>query len=231
MLTMNKTKFGMTRPAPKSVLSAIEAFKNAPVIALQEIERVKVEKKFAKHDSIFLEDDAAEYVWFVKEGHVKEVIHSADGKNLTLSMVGEGGVFGTEAFTGGVYGCHGVAETDATVLAFPMQAFQGLMGRYPEIARAVVVQISKLLRRSKDTQTFAQESVEKRLLHVLIEMVGEFGTTIPLTRKEIAEMAGTTVETCIRTFAHLEEAGLIATERGRFTIRSVQDLTNRMQKN
>jgi CRP/FNR family transcriptional regulator len=227
---MSKTKFGAVRPAPKSLLSAIEAFKNASALALSEIERVKIEKRFGKHDSIFLEDDAADYVWFVKEGHVKEVIHSADGKNLTLSMVGTGGVFGTSAFTGGEYGCHGVAETEATVLAFPVQAFQVLMGKYPEIARAVVAQISKLLRRSKDTQTFAQESVEKRLLHVLIEMAGEFGTTVPLTRKEIAEMAGTTVETCIRTFAHLEEAGLIATERGKFTIRSVQDLINRMEK-
>ena len=230
MLTMNKSKFGMVRTAPKSLLSGLEIFRSACPAAIQEIENAKAEKKFSKHDSIFLEDDAAQQVWIVKEGHVKEVIHSADGKNLTLAMAGPGGIFGTASFTGGEYGCHGVAETDAIVLVFPLSAFQALMAKYPEIARAVVSQISKLLRRSKDTQTFAQECVEKRLLHVLVEMASEFGNTIPLTRKEIAEMAGTTVETCIRTFSHLEEDGLIATERGKFTVRSIQALAARMEK-
>jgi CRP-like cAMP-binding protein len=78
-------------------------------------------------------------------------------------------------------------------------------------------------------QTFEQESVEKRILHVLADMVLEFGNTIPLTRREIAEMAGTTVETSIRTFSKLEGEGLVSTSRGRIFVRDGARLRDRVE--
>src|ERR1035441_5175273 len=190
MLTLTRTR---TRPVyypvnTRSPLSGMETFKNVPAEALREIEKQMVEKKYAKRESIFLEDDRAEFVWFVKEGHVKEVHHAADGRSNTLCLVGANGMFGVSAFEGGNYGFHSVAKTDTTVFSFPIRAFQALMGKYPQMGGSVVSQISKLLRHSKDMQAFSQESAQKRLLHTLVEMVGEFGRTVPLTRKEIAEM-------------------------------------------
>ncbi len=108
-----------------------------------------------------------------------------------------------------------------------MQDFLGLMDKYPEMSKAVVTQLSKRLRQAKDMQVFDQESVEKRILHILVNLVTEFGNTIPLTRREIAEMTGTTVETCIRTFSELEREGLVSSSRGKITVKSVQDLIKR----
>jgi CRP/FNR family transcriptional regulator len=79
-------------------------------------------------------------------------------------------------------------------------------------------------------QTFDQESVEKRILHILVNLVAEFGNTIPLTRREIAEMTGTTVETCIRTFSNLEKEGLVSSARGKITVKSVQDLIDQQDE-
>jgi CRP/FNR family transcriptional regulator len=132
--------------------------------------------------------------------------------------------------SGGDYPCQGVAETDTVVYSFPMKDFLELLNQYPEMSRSVVEMVSKRLRYSKETQLFEQESVEKRILHVLINMVEEFGTTIPLTRREIAEMAGTTVETCIRTFSTFEEEGLVSTERGKITIVNKEALADRIDE-
>jgi CRP-like cAMP-binding protein len=230
MLTMPKTRLADFKKSKKSSLSTMDLFKKIPSGALREIEINMIEKRYAKRESIFLEEERAESIWFVKEGHVKEVHHSADGRDSTLCMVGPDGMFGISAFTGGEYGFHSVAETDATVVSFPIRVFQALMGKYPEMARAVVAQISQLLRKSKGLQTFSRESVEKRLLHVLVEMVGEFGKTVPLTRREIAEMAGTTVETCIRAFSRFEEEGMIASEHGKFVVRNVEELRARLEE-
>lgn len=93
----------------------------------------------------------------------------------------------------------------------------------------MIAQISDRLRRSKDTQAFDQETVEKRILHVLKELVEEFGTTIPLTRREVAEMVGTTVETSIRTFSRFEDEGLVATSRGRILVKNLKDLADRLE--
>jgi CRP-like cAMP-binding protein len=217
--------------ATKSFLSSFDVFQKIPVAELSEIERKMVEKKFAKGESLFFEGDPAENVWFVKEGHVKAVVHTAEGKDLTLCMVGINSMFGTCCcFGGGAYPCHTVAETDTTVVAYPMTDFLALLEEYPEMSKAVVTQLSKRLRQSKDMQTFEQESVEKRILHVLVNLVGEFGNTIPLTRREIAEMAGTTVETCIRTFTALEKDGLVSGSRGKIIVKNVQDLIHRQDE-
>ena len=95
----------------KSFISTLEVFKKLPSNQLSAIEKKMVERKFAKGESLFLEGDPAEYVWFVKEGHVKAVIHTANGRDLTLCMVGANSLFGTCCCFGGEeYPCHSVAR-------------------------------------------------------------------------------------------------------------------------
>jgi CRP/FNR family transcriptional regulator len=231
MLTINKRGITPFPVAPRSFLATTEIFKAVPAEALREIERRMVEKKFPKGASLFLEGDPAQYVWFVKEGHVKAAINAPNGRCQTLCMVGPQNMFGACcSLSGGSYTCNGIAETDVTVVSFPLPDFLALMGRYPQISLAVVAHVSKRLRHSKDMQSFEQESVEKRILHVLLNLAVEFGNTIPLTRREIAEMAGTTVETCIRTFSGLEKEKLVSSSRGKITVKSTQDLKVYLEK-
>jgi len=228
MLTMTH-RTGLLKTETRSFLSGMEMFKNVSTILLAGLETQAREKKFNKRESIFLEGDPADSVWLVKEGHVKEVIHSASGRDMILSMVGAGGLFGTSAFSEPEYHCHAIAETDTKVVCFPLRDFIGFMEKCPGVGKAVIMRLSKLLRQSKEMQTFDQESVEKRILHVLTNLVEEFGDTIPLTRKEIADMVGTTVESSIRTFIRLERDKLVATERGKIIVKRVQDLIDRME--
>jgi len=231
MLTARNIPALMPKIATKCFLATTEIFKKAPADILREMEKKMVERKYAKQESIFLEGDPAESVWFVKEGYVKAEVHAASGRCQTLCMVGATQMFGSCcSFGGGEYPCHTVAETDVTVVSLPMAEFLSLLSRVPEMSSALVAQLSKRLRESKDMQTFEQESVEKRILHVLAKMTELYGTTIPLTRREIAEMAGTTVETSIRTFSKLEETGLVSSARGRITIRNIQALRGRIDE-
>ena len=229
MLMIQKTKAASLKVPARNFIASMDLFKGLPPEVLSEIERRVIEKKYAKGSSIFLEGDAAKFVWFVKEGHVKAVIHSPNGHCQSLCMVGAQKMFGACcSFGGGTYPCNSVAETDVTVVSFPLSDFLALMGRFPQISQAVIQQLSKRLRDSKETQTFEQESVEKRILHILLNMAAEFGNTIPLTRREIAEMAGTTVETSIRTFSKLSGLGLVSTVRGRITLGDARLLQERM---
>ena len=229
MLTMTKSRPVDFKAENSRRLSTMDVFQETPFDGLQEIERHMIERRYAKRESIFLEDDLANFVWFVKQGHVKEIFFSADGKAQTICMVGANGIFGVSAFNGGNYGFQSVAETDSTVLSFPIAGFQSLMGKYPPMAKAVISKITQLLRQSKELQAFSQESAEKRLLHVLVKMTVEFGGTIPLTRKLIASMAGTSVETCIRTFSRLRDAGLIASGNGKIMVKNMECLKDRME--
>jgi len=231
MLTMGKIKFESLKPSPESFLGAMEIFKKVPAEALREIEKKMVEKKFAKHQTILLTGDPAESVWFVKEGFVKSGVTATNGRCQTLCRVGAKDMFGTCCcFNGGEIPCQSVAETDVTVVSLPMADFLSLLGKYPGVSVALIGHISRRLRQSKDMQAFDQENVGKRILHVLVSLSEQFGTTIPLTRKEIAEIAGTTVETAIRTFSKFSEAGLVLTARGKIVVKNVAALVARMEE-
>jgi CRP/FNR family transcriptional regulator, dissimilatory nitrate respiration regulator len=230
MLTQPKTQQPDVRSQKKEFFSLPDLFKKVPSRALQEIEGQMMEKRFAKGETIFREDDPAGFIWFVKQGHVKEVNHSRDGHSKTLCMTGPGGMFGISALGGGNYDFHSLAVTDSTLLSFPIRGFKALMASNPEVASAVAFFVSKTLRRSMGARAVFRESAEKRLLFTLVEMVQEFGNHIPLTRKAIAEMAGVAVETCIRIFTPLEEEGLIQSAHGNFTVMNVGSLLNRMEE-
>jgi CRP-like cAMP-binding protein len=230
MLTMVKTRPMVLLPLKRSSLSTMDMFQDISFPAILEIEKHMTERKYARRESIFQEDDPAESVWLVQKGHIKEVNHSIDGKDQTISMIGTNGIFGISAFDGGKYGFHSIALTDATVISVPIQAFRVFMAQHSEMARLVVSKISKLLRQSRDRQTFSRECAEKRLLHVLLEMRKEFGDTIPMTHREIASMAGTSPETCSRTFSRLAEAGLITAQHGKFIIKNIESMAERLEE-
>lgn len=229
MLAIPRTHIFPTLAEPINFLATMDIFKKVPAEALHEIEKRMVVRKYARQESILMEGDPAEHVWFVKEGHVKAVAHIASGRCQTLCMVGAKQLFGACcAMGGGRYPCNAVAETDVTVISFPMADFMALLTKYPQIGTALLEEISSRLRLSKDMQTYEQESVEKRILYVLRKLVVEYGPTIPLTRREIADMVGTTVETSIRTFSRLEEKGLVFTSRGRIVVKDLKGLAQRM---
>jgi len=229
MLTTHHVSAILPRIATKCFLATTELFRDVPAEALKGIEPKMVERKFSKHETVFMEGDPSESVWFVKEGYVKAETHAASGRCQTLCMVGAKQMFGSCcSFSGGDYPCHAVAETDLVVVSLPMNEFMKILAKFPLVASALVAQLSKRLRQSKDMQSFEQENVEKRILHILVGLTDQFGNTIPLTRKEIAEMAGTTVETSIRTFSKLEDQGLVFGVRGKITVKNVQALRDRM---
>lgn len=228
MTAMTKEK---SQTKTRGAVAALSILKKLPPALALEAQRKLVEKKCAKHDSVFLDGDRAAFAWFVKEGHVKAVTHAANGRCQALCLAGPGRLFGACCSLGRQdYVCQAVAETDATVVGLPMDYFLGLLARCPEFAAEVMAQISERLRHAKQSQVFEQESVEKRILRVLMDLVGEYGQTVPLTKREVAEMAGTTVETCIRTFSRLEEEGLVSTERGRITVKRMEELEDRLDE-
>ena len=80
--------------------------------------------------------------------------------------------------------------------------------------------------------------VEQRIAAVLLILMDSYGKTgklggvrltVPLTRQDIAEMAGTTVETCIRVMSKWQKLGTVTTEHQVITVRDPEALTATLQ--
>ena len=59
------------------------------------------------------------------------------------------------------------------------------------------------------------DPVERRVAQALLALRKKFGDSIPPTRQEIAELAGTTVETAIRTISRFQQEGWVRSNRGK----------------
>jgi len=177
------------------------------------------EKKFSKGEYIFLEGDPSEYLCIVKEGKVKILKHSDTGKNVLLEVVPKGEAFAQVAvFDGGPYPATAEAMEDCEIMMISRRDFFSLLEKYPSIAKKIIVSLGKRLRDAVDTiRNLAVERVERRIASLLLKMADKVGEkdrdtvklNLSLTRQDIAEMVGTTVETTIRIMSRWSKEGII----------------------
>jgi CRP/FNR family transcriptional regulator, nitrogen oxide reductase regulator len=82
--------------------------------------------------------------------------------------------------------------------------------------------ISLLSGRLREAQSrlrdMAGERVEQRLARLLLRLSAKLGSTLPFTRQELSDMAGTTTETTIRVLSQWKDQGVISSVRGKILI-------------
>jgi CRP/FNR family transcriptional regulator len=108
-----------------------------------------------------------------------------------------------------------------------------IMDRFPNLMYCMAVNIGDRIKGTHETlKSIALEKVESRIASLLIKLSDKAGEKVPegvaismkLTKQDIAEMVGTTVETSIRTMSKLTKAGLVAAKAGRIIIRDLEKL-------
>jgi CRP/FNR family transcriptional regulator len=111
-----------------------------------------------------------------------------------------------------------VAAVDSIVVRIPTNAFHDLLQRNPLFLQRSLCLFCDRLRQVEHRSCRVYDSVERRLAQSLVTLSKKFGTTIPLTKHELAEMANTTVETTIRVLSQLKKQGILKSSRGSTTI-------------
>ncbi len=206
----------------KNYLNSVDVFKNLSPEVLQHLDNFKIEKRYEKNEVLNLEGELAGDVWFVRMGRVRSVRHLSNGQDLILTTIGPNILFGVCcSFSEAKYHCDHVADIDSVVVRVAVENLKDIMSRHNELALSIIENLSSRLHMARRVQTMDHEKVEKRLMYTLRNLKAEVGDTIHLTKRELAEMAGTTVETCIRQMSIFEKKGLITTSRGLISVRNL----------
>jgi CRP/FNR family transcriptional regulator, cyclic AMP receptor protein len=155
---------------------------------------------FRKKQSIFLQGDSRDGLFFVQTGKVQLSVVSESGKEATLGILGEGDFFGE----GGLAGqplrmSSATALTDCVLLHIERMAMEQAMAREPKLSVMFVKYLLKRnIRYQDDLVDQLFNSSEKRLARVLL-LMAQFGregapeTSVPrLSQETLAEMVGTT---------------------------------------
>jgi len=187
---------------------------------LAELSRLAIERSFRPDEFVFWEGDAPDYFYVVVEGRIKIAKYSSSGKEFIIAFFGPGEMFGEVAvFEVKPYPASAQAVADTRVLAIKKDAFLSFLATRPQVALEIINVLGGRLRDAQSRlKDLAGERVEQRIAMTLLMLSSKLGLTLPFTRQEIANMAGTTTETAIRVTSQLKERGIIRSVRGKIII-------------
>ncbi|HUV45211.1 MAG TPA: Crp/Fnr family transcriptional regulator [Dehalococcoidales bacterium] len=184
------------------------------------------EYSFMPDQFVFWDGDAPERFYVITEGSVKVVKHSSLGKEFIIAFFGPGEMFGEVAvFENKSYPASAQAVARTRVLGISREDFLAFLTDRPQVALRIINVLGGRLRDAQGRlRDLAGERVEQRIAAVLVMLSSKLGDTLPFTRQEIADMAGTTTETTIRVMSQLRSRGIISSVRGRVTILDAEKL-------
>ena len=201
----------------------------------------KVEKRFgANHfaagDAIYYQDERATMLRVVVYGAVKLVRQTLEGKEILLDMLKPGDYFGNLSASGSdTYSETAQAQTDVCILSIRMRDFRSLLDEYSGVAQAVLnITADRLKSSQKKIQHLTTLPVEERIANILVTLCDKFGEDsrhgqllqLPLSRKDLADMAGTSTATASRIMSSFQEEGLITSGRQWVAINDSDRLKN-----
>lgn len=188
------------------------------------------ERTYPKGSVILFEDDPGDALYLVASGQVKVVLIGEDGREVILSVLGEGSFFGEMALLDDEpRSAHVIAMEDSVVLALRREDFRARLRASPEVAIALLKELSRRLRRADDQiGSLVLLDVGGRVAELLVRLADEEGAdriTRKLTHATIAQMIGSSRETVSRTMRDLQDKNLVTVTRQEIVLTDRAGLT------
>jgi CRP-like cAMP-binding protein len=169
-------------------------------------------------------DEAAGALYILAEGRAKVTVSGENGREVTLTVLRPGDVFGEVGIIDGGPRTADVVALDAVVVVtIERDVFLAHVRARPQIAIRMLQTMAKRLRRADEAIAgLALMDVEERLRRTLISLAKDDGDPVTdglqvrrrPTQQELANMIGSCRETVSRTLAELSRKGLVV-PRGR----------------
>ena len=183
---------------------------------------------FGKNESIFIEGEPSRWLYIASEKSVKMVKHSAEYKDTITEIKMPGDIFCCSAVADKrPYPESALAMDDTSAIRISRKNFSKIIEQYPSIKNELTQYISEKLRDAHDMlQNITTEKVSIRIGRLLLRLSEKAETEasgygridLPLTRQEIAEMVGTTRETCVRSMSEFQKQEIVMSSRNNILV-------------
>jgi CRP/FNR family transcriptional regulator, nitrogen fixation regulation protein len=176
------------------------------------IEMIGAPMSFNRNAEIFGENEPADYVYKVMSGAVRTYKILNDGRRQVGAFYLPGDIFGLELGDEHTFSAEAVAE--CKVLVIKRSSLMALAARDSETANQLWTMTSRELQRVQDHVLLLIKSAQERVASFLLEMAGRSADAdeiqLPMSRQDIADYLGLTIETVSRTLTALESEAAIA---------------------
>jgi CRP/FNR family transcriptional regulator len=220
-------------------LRRVAMFESIDVGLLEPLAR-RVKERIAKRDDpIWHEGQTAKDVTFIIEGQVKVVKTKPSGKEITLGVFSDGDVIGhVAAFREIDYPGSAVALDDSRIFQIPRRDFMDTVAEHPDLMESLMQSMMErnfhLVRRIDE---LTAKGTDKRLALLFLKLARKLGqlatlkdgsrgvfVDVDLSRSDLAELAGTRIETVIRIMSAWDDEGPVRTVDDGFLIVDLEQL-------
>jgi CRP-like cAMP-binding protein len=167
---------------------------------------------YARNAEIYGEDEPAEYIYKVVSGTVRTSKILNDGRRQIGGFYLPGDLFGHEV--GAEHSFSAEAITEAKVLVIKRSAIEALADHDTDVARQLWTMTGHELHRMQEHILLLIKTAQERVAGFLLEMADRAKSAqefdLPMSRQDIADYLGLTIETVSRTFTGLENSDAIA---------------------
>ncbi|PID49851.1 MAG: Crp/Fnr family transcriptional regulator [Proteobacteria bacterium] len=198
---------------PESRLGSVSAFQPAVVT-------------FAEGEVVYRQNDSAQNAYTLRQGLVKLIKMLPNGRTQIVRVLQRGDLFGFDGFAGERYNQTAICLTQAEICRLPLDELQSLRRAYPEVEQAMTQRWLMHLREAEDMMLeLGAKKAGERLASFLIRWSRRAEANseavwipLPLSRAEMGELLGLTVETVSRFLSEWKRQGYIAEQRGSIRI-------------
>ena len=181
------------------------------------IELMGVCMSFPRNAEIYGENEPADYLYKIVSGTVRTYTVLVDGRRQIGAFYLSGDMFGLE--TGNEHAFSAEAISDCKIIVIKRSAVLALAARDNEVARQMWDLTARELHRVQEHSLVLIKSAEERVAGFLLEMAergaGGGAVELPMSRQDIADYLGLTIETISRMLKHLEDAAAIEVAKRR----------------
>ena len=192
--------------------------------AIAEVARVQ---EFARGETIF-EQDSTSAFYAIASGRVKIFKMMPNGKDVILEVFGPGDPLGAvAAYMDRPFPASAAALEDTVCVIIPRPAFFRLLETQPSLVRGLMLGLTvRLVELTNRLAELTGGRIEPRFARLFLKLASEMGraerggTYVPLTlsRQELADLTGTTIETCIRIMSRWNKDDVVRTEKDGFVV-------------
>ena len=174
---------------------------------------------FKNDQFIFMEGAPSDWLYVVSKNKVKMIKHSESGKDTIVEMKSPGEIFCcATVLDNKPYPESAQSKGASSAIKIRRRDLLKLIDRYPVLKASIANYLNEKLTDAYDMlQQLSTEIVERRIAAVLLKLSEKAGVDdndfrkidFSLTRKEIAEMVGSSTETCIRAMSRFQKMGIV----------------------
>lgn len=222
-------------PSAEELLRTTPIFSRLSPDDRHKMAAVATVREFARGEVIFEQESPSDAFYAITAGRVKIFKMMPNGKDLILEVFGPGDPLGAVAvYLGRPFPASASALEDTTCVLIPRGDFFRLLEQHPSLVRGLLLGLTtRLVELTNRLAELTGGRIEPRFARLFLKLADEMGRPdrggvfipLALSRQELADLTGTTIETCIRIMSRWGKEQIVRTEKDGFVVLARPDLS------